>query len=163
VSELKYFDTTEEYPRLLFTGVELGVWYEYVSSYWIQVALHECGTRPEAMWLLVRYRPHDPTQLDVIAKDVGWVDLHDFGDDVVILIRCREDEGRYALLWYDCDVSDCKMGFFEPSPRDDVRALVDEWLRLMASGHEVEEGLDSGVARVFALDVSRLRIGLTIR
>jgi hypothetical protein len=159
---LKYFHDEMEYPRLLWSGVEFGVYYRYIASYWLPVALLEGGLRPEAMWLMERYRPHDPAVLDLLDEP-RWLDVSRFDDDVVMLIRCRE-RSAWGLLRYDCDVSDCEMGFFRTSDDEaTIAATVDDWLRSRATPHEIEENTDSGDSRVFRMDVSRIRIGVTVR
>ncbi|PCJ57324.1 MAG: hypothetical protein COA65_09705 [Rhodospirillaceae bacterium] len=97
-------------------------------------------------------------------KETCHTDLDCFDDDVVILAEIetkkKDSFGRYMFFWFDCDVSDCRIGKFETSDSKGmvVKSVVN-WLegckkenknKIMLSDH------DNGIVNYTEFPVSRL-------
>lgn len=87
---------------------------------------------------------------DIVRQDIAkfsHTDLNMFADDIIILGHISSN--NYVLFYYDCDVSDCKIGKFKTSDSvDDIRQSIINYLDKEKSYNEdcvVIENMDNGI------------------
>lgn len=107
--------------------------------------------KPIRVFVLDRYND-DKTEQIKNLKNNSNTNLREFGDDVIILAQIENYKvgiNMYMLFWFDCDVSDCKIGRFET---DDHHVLVEQSLvnyldemKKENEGHPFFEFKDNGV------------------
>lgn len=135
---MKYWTEGEEYPgAALMTGLKPGTFYAYVPSCYLNgISL---WVKPVAAVLLERYQ--------VLKQPLpDYENLIDLGDDVIVLgrtsftIRHPSKEKRYwALLWFDCDSSDCCVAIWETEDdEDEVKAEFARWVE--SKTHRDQQG-----------------------
>jgi hypothetical protein len=139
---MKYFKDTEEFPKqdLILNILPYGVMHSYVSSTYLNGFINYV-TITKAYVLNRYYDWNDVLEHTISIQDppnsFNWTkklcktknelyealtapgatfhgQLYDFQDDVVILARSGEIDGKmcYYVFWYDCDVSDSCIGRF---------------------------------------------------
>jgi hypothetical protein len=130
---MKYMMSRMEYPiasHILF-DIRLGCLYEYVSS----SLLEWISGETEALngWIVERYSSYDKEKVDAVFEKQHWVRVNEIHNDVVLLGRLRDDASTCVLLWFDCDVSDCKFMVFKTTDDNEViMSNVEQWLRSIA-------------------------------
>lgn len=96
---------------------------------------------PLRLYLLERYRKLD---LDNVAKVVAesnhtHKNLTDFDDDVIVLAREERYPQCYWLFWFDCDVSDCCIGWCTHEDEAWVCRELERWLDAIAAKGQISD------------------------
>lgn len=147
---MDYFNDEIEYPQdVALEPLPINTLWSYISSTFLNGFINY--VKPIKVFVLDRYKD-DKTEEIKNLKPQPHTNLHHFGDDVIILAEIENHEGgvkMYMLFWFDCDVSDCRIGRFETSDFSTVviQSLVN-WLDEMKKENEgrvFSQDYDNGV------------------
>ena len=128
--------------------------YNYVASSFLDGLMNY--TEPVSAVLLERYKKLDRERFNEVYRQVH-TKLSSYQDDVILLCREKEAHSRFWIFWYDCDTSDCSLGWFSETSSSDqmITAEFDRWLDSLIqspdlAGREREGGIEgiSGWQRI---------------
>lgn len=138
---------------------------DYISSTFLNGWINY--VKPVKAYVIARYRNGEKLAERVEAfkkEQPPHTDLYYFQDDVHILAHSDSKEPGAANDWwyfhFDCDVSDCSIGRFQDSNKDEVLKdfeLYMKWLSYETKKYPTYSDQDKGDGTIIELDVSLLR------
>lgn len=99
-----------EFPSddVLLHGLKAYTMYVYVGADYLNGLINRVTLL--RAYVLERYTKLDRAQVEQLANSSRNRDLKAFDDDVIIL-ACEKEFNRVWFFWFDCDVSDCCIGW----------------------------------------------------